>query len=63
MEDTVIRRTGNLSTLPAPVALRPAASCYGDLQGARYSANAQLIRRRLADENRMTKVKRWWMSR
>ncbi len=63
MEDTVIRSTGTLSTLPAPVALRPAASGYGTAQGVRYSANAQLIRRRLADENRMTKVRRWWMSR
>lgn len=44
----------------APPPPGPNDRSAGDRDRAPYDANVQLIRRRLADENRMPKPKRWW---
>jgi hypothetical protein len=48
---------------PAPAPVAPVTSPDISNRPSRYDANLQLIRRRLADELRMSKSRKWWKNK
>jgi hypothetical protein len=48
---------------PAPAPVAPITSPDALNRSSRYAANLQLIRRRLADELRISKSRKWWKNK
>lgn len=60
MADAMTTPQGDGTPLSPPTPPAPPGDAAASSRGGRYDANMQLIRRRLADDERMNKARRWW---